>query len=439
MGNIRQRLLGGLLVLGLTLAPARALLPVRADADSAAQREARAAETADGTAGESGTGGGAAPEEDREGTVSFQNLRERVRAGSLDARILGESIASLEELDYDVVLEHLRAQMNDNSSILMVAYFNPLAASSLGIGTQTIAALEAANNALREQYDDILDGTTQKDNADLARQLRHTQNLVLFGAETLYLSVLEAEAGRETLVRNLDALDRRVQELELRHARGQVSDLTLSQATVARENLSSQLETLDMNLATLRKNLERMLGLPPEGTLRLLPLPELPEAFWEELDAEADLERAKAQSYELYDAEKTLKDARKEWLETSARYQAPWALSHYVYEQAQHTWNAAQFSYQNTVEGFEDKFDVLSRKIADCVQILAAAEAALEAQEAEYRAQELRYAQGSISLNARAAALDDVGSARDSVTAARRNLFSAWNSYRWAVEYGILN
>ena len=51
-----------------------------------------------------------APEPDPEGTVSWANLDERIRSGSLSARILIENITGVEDLDYDQMYEDLRQQ-----------------------------------------------------------------------------------------------------------------------------------------------------------------------------------------------------------------------------------------------------------------------------------------------------------------------------------------
>ena len=60
-------------------------------------------------------------------------------------------------------------------------------------------------------------------------------------------------------------------------------------------------------------------------------------------------------------------------------------------------------------------------------------------EESNYAADQLKYEQGTISKNTLLTAQDDLESARDTVATAERNLFSAYNNYRWAVDHGILN
>ena len=52
---------------------------------------------------------------------------------------------------------------------------------------------------------------------------------------------------------------------------------------------------------------------------------------------------------------------------------------------------------------------------------------------------ELKYRQGTISQNALLDAQDDLNEAKDAVATARRNLFTAFRTYYWAVNYGVMN
>ena len=81
---------------------------------------------------------------------------------------------------------------------------------------------------------------------------------------------------------------------------------------------------------------------------------------------------------------------------------------------------------------------MLYLQVKDDAQILAAKEAALATEQWNYRVAELKYAQGNISYQELLSAGDALSDARDAVGSAERTLFSAWNSYRWAVDYGIL-
>ena len=74
---------------------------------------------------------------------------------------------------------------------------------------------------------------------------------------------------RASLQRQLDALDRTVEEMELRYKLGQISALTLQQVKNGRTQLASGIATLDMNIRNYTRQLEVMLGLEQTGSLTL--------------------------------------------------------------------------------------------------------------------------------------------------------------------------
>jgi outer membrane protein TolC len=104
-----------------------------------------------------------------------------------------------------------------------------------------------------------------------------------------------------------------------------------------------------------------------------------------------------------------------------------------------HTWQAAQHTYNATLQSFENSFRTLYYQVQDYKQVLDAAKTALSVEQHNYQVDQLKYDQGTISQNTLLEAKDDLSAAQDKVTSAAIDLFSAYNNYRWAVDYGILN
>ena len=52
---------------------------------------------------------------------------------------------------------------------------------------------------------------------------------------------------------------------------------------------------------------------------------------------------------------------------------------------------------------------------------------------------QLKQSQGNLSQNGLLEAEDKLKEAREKVAGAENDLFSAYNTYRWAVDYGIIN
>ena len=155
------------------------------------------------------------------------------------------------------------------------------------------------------------------------------------------------------------------------------------------------------------------------------------------MDLEADLTAAREASYDLYAAQKTLEDAEEDYKDTAKDYH--YDTSKYQLVSAQHTLQAAQHTYNATIQNFEMNFRTLYMQVKDYQQILSASRAALSSQEATYASLQLKYEQGNLSQNALLDAADQVSAAQESVEKAELDLFSAYNSYCWAVEHGILN
>ena len=369
-----------------------------------------------------------APEPDPEGTVSWANLDDRIRAESLNARILIENITGIEDIDYDLMYEDLRRQLNDIAKAQWMMIL-------MGAG-QAADALDQSYDSLRDVFDSIKDGELQADNADVVWQLEDTVNQVVSGGETLYITLVGLEQQAADGQRGLDALDRSLEELHLREQLGQVSRQTVAEVEQTRAETVSQLSTLDANIRQLKVQLQNLIGEDPTGEIALGALPTQEEMAWEAPDYEADLEAAKAASWTLRSAQLTLDDAKETWDDAKSDYRG--ASKQYLYQQAEHTWNAAQLTYQSTVQNFETGFKSLYDSLANYEQVLENAQSALVWKQTLLNTAQTRYQLGQISHNEVLTAQDDVAAAQSAVDSAWRDLFSARNSYRWAVETGLM-
>ena len=403
------------------------------------------------------------------GTLTYDQLEQQVLAGDLKILILEENIASAQATDFDKIREDLRDQLNSiaNQQWQLIgggsggsgggqgAQFDfstatpqdqylygavnalqaGMSAMSNMLTSSTRQTLKQAYDAVREQYDDLKDGKTQKTVADSVRMMENMVNSEVKLAQATYAQLVELDAALDTMDRSLAALDRQVEELELRYKLGQISALTLEQVKSGRATLASQRETYAVQARSGLMALEFMTGRDLTGTLKLGSLPAVSADQVSAMDLEKDMAAAKEKSWTLYDAQNTLDDAKETFDDAGDEYNHN--EKKYQYVQAQHSWQAAQYTHQATVSGFELTFRGLYDKVKDAQQVLGAAQTALAVQQDSYAAQQLKYEQGSISKNALLDAGDTLASAQDTVDTARRSLFTAYNNYRWAVEYGI--
>lgn len=370
------------------------------------------------------------------GEVTFENVERRMRENNLQLLALEQSVLSIEDIDYDKLYDQLWHQLNDLAQAQWGLVQMSKFMSEYDYRT-SYDQLDRAYDAVREQFDAIKDGDMQKDNADLVRQLNNLEDQIVMAGESLYTALTAMESQERSLQRQLGGLDRTVEEMELRYQLGQISAMQLAEVKSGRTSLESGLATLGMNVANYKLQLEMLIGAEQTGKIALGALPEVTEEQLQAMDLERDLAAAKEKSYELYDAEKTLEDARDQYKEDADNW--GYNEKHMEYRNAKRTWDAAQYTYNNTVQNYELKFRTLYAQVQDYRQIWETAKVSLECERSSYAASELKYQQGTISHNALLTAEDDLREAEEKVRSAAGDLFSTYNTYCWAVQHGILN
>ena len=366
--------------------------------------------------------------------LAFEDLRDRVLAGSLTAKMLQESIASIDAMDYTDMYQGLNAQMSSLAAMQQMYAQIPVSTPMEGaMQGYIISNLASSYASLSSSVSDLASGKLQKDSAAARKQLKNAQNLTVVGAESLYFAILELEQTKATLQRNLTALDRQLKEMELRYELGQISALTLEQVKNGKATLQSNLSTLEMNLRRCKLQMQSMIGAGLNGSLVLGPLPALSQGLVDSMDYKPDLSEAKDRSYDLFSAKQKLDEASDSYDDTRENY----AQNTYNVRSARHTYEAALYEYKTAVQNFEMNFRNAFDSVKDYQQILNSAQTSLAFQENTYASMELKYHQGNISHNALLDAEDDLNDAKEAVETARRNLFTAYRTYYWAVNYGV--
>lgn len=368
---------------------------------------------------------------DAAGTLRFENLSARMKTGYYTVMSLEENIAAIECIDYDKMYEDLRDGLNQIAEAQWMMLQIPGAGE-----TYTYKSLQDQYDTLRKTFDDIKDGKLQQDNADLVRQLRDAENQLLMAGQTLYINLLGLEDQSAALTRQTAALDRTIEEVKLRYELGQVSAMTLQQTEAGKTQAESGKAALDAAVAQLRRQLNAMTGEELTAPLTLNALPGVTAEQLASMDVEKDLEKAKAASYDLYAAKLTLDDADEEYKDKAG--DLGYNEDNYEYIAVKHRWQAAQYTYNAAVQSFELSFRSLYDSVQSYASALNAAKVSLECERSDLAAAQLRYEQGTISENALHTAEDELYTAQDTVSGAERDLFTAYNNYRWAVDYGLL-
>ena len=368
--------------------------------------------------------------------LAFEDLKDRVLEGSLTAKMLRESIASIDAMDYTQMYVDLSGQLSSleytQSMYAQIPVASPMEGAMQGY---VISNLASSYGAITSTMSDLTTGKLQRDSAAAKRQLQNAQDLTVVGAESLYFAILELEQTKATLQRNLAAVNRSLEEMELRYKLGQISALTLEQVKNGKAQLQSSLSTLEMNLRRCKLQMQTMVGASLNGALVLGPLPELAQGLFDSMDYKQDLADAKMRSYDLFAAKKKLDEASDTFDDANDAN----ARTTYGYRTARHTYESAKYEYQMSVQTFEMNFRSAFDSVKDYRQVLNSALTSLSYQESSYASMEMKYRQGTISHNALLDAEDDLAEAKDAVATARRNLFTSFRTYYWAVNYGVMN
>ena len=370
---------------------------------------------------------------DEVGFVSFENIERRMYKENLKIAMMDATIDTLDGVDYDAIKDQLQgglAMIEDQILALEQAVMLEPIGAQFAIASLTTQAQE-----LREQLKAIKNGVLQDESSAASAQLEAARDALVMGGETMFLAIKAMETQNGALQRQLESLNRTVEEMELRYQMGQISALQLAQVKAGRTSLISGMKTLQMNIEVYKSQLEQFLGAKITGEITLGAVPEVTQAQIDAMNVEEDWKVCKRQNYDIYAAEVAMDKADVEFLEAQKAYDK----DSYEYRAAENSLDAAECTYDDTLQTKELAFRTLYLQVMDHRQILEAAKVSLQCQEESCAAARLRYEQGTISHNALLTAEDELASARETVENAANDLFAAYNTYCWAAGHGILN
>ena len=370
-------------------------------------------------------------------SVSFGDIESKMRSQNFQILSFQATIDYLKTMDYQKLTDDMRKQLNalaEGQAAMMD--LSKITGQSVS-DSYAYNQLTQGYNALRSQYDNLKDGDMQRDNLTTIQQLQSLQDQIVTGGQTLYITLVGMETRKDALNRQIAAMNRVVETMELQYQQGSVSAIQLQQYRAQRSSLISGAETLNMTIRTMKMQLENMMGATPTGEIKIGGLPTVTAEQISSMNVEQDLQSAMSRAYELRAAAKTL-EQQEETFENAARA-VNYRETKESYKQAEAVWNAAKNTYNSTLRNYELRFRTLYEQVHDYYQVWDASRTALAAQESSYQAAELRYNQGNLSQNALLDARDALDTAKETLAGNANDLFSAYNSYRWAVQTGVLN
>ena len=412
-----------------------------------------------------------------DGTLSFSQIGERVKANNLTLKAAQESLKQAQAMDWNDAIDEMedaiddldfqisqllngsteqlkKAQADLTTSLSEISVVdnkltglekvikNTVALSTLSSFSQysqmQAASLKASKESLEDQLDDLKEQKEdyQKTLADTERQIDYAADQTISGAESLYLTILSTQLQLDGLKNNtLASTQRSLKEIELRYQLGQVSKLTMTQVQNGYESLASSITSLENTVSTLYSSLQSLMGDVPTGKLRLLDTPSVTADELSYLNYTSDLSKAKENSYSLYTADRAVEDAE-DAMNDARRDEGK---NSYQYKMAEYAYQSSIYKKDAAVASFETSFLNLYKAIAPAQSALAAKQSALAYEQQMYTVAEKKYQLGNLSANALQDAKDTLDSAQRDVEAAQLDLFTAYHSYDQAVKLGLVS
>ena len=412
-----------------------------------------------------------------DGTLSFSQIGERVKANNLTLKAAEESLKQAKAMDWDDAIDEMedaidnldiqisqllngsteqlkKAQADLTTSLNRISVVdnkltgleelikNTVALSTLSSFSQysqmQAASLKASKESLEDQLDDLKEQKAdyQKTLADTERQIDYAADQTISGAESLYLTILSTQLQLDGLKNNtLASTQRSLKEIELRYQLGQVSKLTLTQVQNGYASLESSITSLENTVSTLYSSLQSLMGDVPTGKLQLLDTPSVTANELSYLNYASDLSKAKENSYTLYTADRAVEDAE-DAMNDARRDEGK---NSYQYKMAEYAYQSSLYKKDAAVASFEASFLNLYKAIAPAQTALAAKQSALAYEQQMYAVAEKKYLLGNLSANALQDAKDTLDSAQRDVDAAQLDLFTAYHSYDQAVKLGLVS
>ena len=412
-----------------------------------------------------------------DGTLSFSQIGERVKANNLTLKAAEESLKQAKAMDWDDAIDEMEDAIDNldiqisqllNGSTNQLATANAALTASLDkvsvsgkkienlgdvinsainvsmlktlaqYGQMQAESLKSTKESLEDQLDDLKEQKQdyQKTLKDTERQIDYAADQTISGAESLYLTILSTQLQLDGLKNNtLASTQRSLKVIELRYQLGQVSKLTLTQVQNGYESLASSITSLENTVSTLYSSLQSLMGDVPTGKLQLLDTPSVTANELSYLNYASDLSKAKENSYTLYTADRAVEDAE-DAMNDARRDEGK---NSYQYKMAEYAYQSSLYKKDAAVASFEASFLNLYKAIAPAQTALAAKQSALAYEQQMYAVAEKKYQLGNLSANALQDAKDTLDSAQRDVEAAQLDLFTAYHSYDQAVKLGLVS
>ena len=340
--------------------------------------------------------------------LPFGTLRERLEKSNYNVKNLKEQIADLSDISVGSIIGELRKLDSALSGALGgIQGMDPALAGTLGL------LLQVNSTNIRSQIS-TLDG--QIDSLKVSKRtgensLKNGIDQIVKGTETLYIAIATMEANLGSIERGLQTLDRAIAIYEKQYELGMASLYDLESMRHQRDSAVSSLQGLLFQIRSSKITLEGMCGLPLTGTTRLEYLVIPSEEAVNGVDFDGEVRRAMGKNVDVMNAR--------------------------VQEDYDHS-DANEYAVKAAEDSFTYNFKVICLTVGEKWRLTKAAQETLAFQRRTFEITAKKYDLGMVSEEEYLAGKNDVLQAESDLYNTQIELFSAYNNYTWARDYGIV-
>lgn len=355
-------------------------------------------------------------------------LANRATLAGIKAVDLDKAIADLQNAIQSMEQAVGSMQELSNNVVLSLSTVNPMienGQATLMIGSATtvllqsnIAQMQAQITQMKEQVKSL----KKTDYEPYERQFEMIENQLVMAAQSAYMGLMTLQQNYIMAAQKADLTDVKLREMETRFALGQVSELNVDEVKRASRQAHSAVKTLSQTLYNTKGDLSVLLGRDPSRNYMLDALPAVTPDMIARMHLETDLEDSIGRSYDIYAAEKAVKDAKDLDKKEDGRKDKI---------------RAAEYTLEGARATFAQNFHKLFRTVAEKNRLLSVAQEVLGYQVRATDAAQLKYNKGMISRNTYLEAGVAKSEAETNVLLAQIDLYSAYMQYQWACR-GVL-
>lgn len=293
------------------------------------------------------------------------------------------------------------------------------------LGNLIYAISDLSNSMMSTVYDgmELLDiDDDYVDRVEL--QLEEIDDKIVMGSQLLYVAHEYMQLQLDDLERKQEVLDYNIYLADIKYQVGMATKNDLKNAKINQTPLNSAIETLQLEMDTLKDRISALIDLDYEVKKEFTPLPDVKSHHITMRNYNSDYNLARSENHTLEQKRKNLEIAKRRY--DDKKYDSD-------KKSRKLTEESAQLSYEGALKDFDVAFKRVYNDIDDQVRLVEEVEAYYDMEAENYELAQLKYDEGFISKLDLMTAQDTFDLKKFELKQAKVNLLSAIEAYKWAL------